>query len=65
MIIRQLAPADVQAYKRIRLQALRENPEAFSSSWEEESAFTDQEWEERLVRIGFYRAEGFGSRANP
>lgn len=37
--IRQLVPADLPAFRVIRLQALRRHPEAFSSSYEEESVY--------------------------
>ena len=36
--IRALTPADVEAYRAIRLEALRLEPDAFASSYEEESA---------------------------
>lgn len=35
MEIRQLTPADVEAYWPVRLRALREEPQAFGSSYEE------------------------------
>jgi RimJ/RimL family protein N-acetyltransferase len=38
-MIRRLVPADVDAYRAVRLDALRLHPEAFSSSYEEESAY--------------------------
>ncbi len=37
MIIRRLSPADAAAYRRVRLRGLRENPEAFGSSYGEEA----------------------------
>lgn len=39
MNIRQLTAADAESYRIIRLQALQEHPEAFSSSFEEESQY--------------------------
>ncbi|MFL6656936.1 MAG: GNAT family N-acetyltransferase [Massilia sp.] len=36
MLIRRLVPADAVSYQTLRLQALRETPTAFSSSYEEE-----------------------------
>jgi GNAT superfamily N-acetyltransferase len=36
--IRRLAGSDAPQYRELRLRALREHPEAFTSSWEEESA---------------------------
>lgn len=36
MEVRRLQPADARAYRALRLRALREHPEAFTSSYEEE-----------------------------
>lgn len=36
VVIRQLLPADAPAYQALRLNALREHPQAFTSSFEEE-----------------------------
>ena len=36
MEIRRLAPADAPAYRALRLRALREHPEAFTSGYEED-----------------------------
>ncbi|MBC5782756.1 GNAT family N-acetyltransferase [Ramlibacter sp. USB13] len=36
MQIRRLAPADALSFRSLRLRALREHPDAFTSSWEEE-----------------------------
>jgi GNAT superfamily N-acetyltransferase len=38
----------LQAYVSLRLMSLRQNPEAFSSNYAREAAFTDEQWEERL-----------------
>lgn len=38
MEIRRLTTADAPAYRALRLQGLREHPEAFTSSWEEDEA---------------------------
>jgi ribosomal protein S18 acetylase RimI-like enzyme len=38
MQIRRLTAADVTAYRALRLRALREHPEAFTSSYEEDAA---------------------------
>ncbi|MBC7378786.1 MAG: GNAT family N-acetyltransferase [Burkholderiaceae bacterium] len=37
MQIRRLQPSDASAYRELRLRALREHPEAFTSSFEEEA----------------------------
>jgi ribosomal protein S18 acetylase RimI-like enzyme len=38
MQVRRLAAADASAYRALRLRALREHPEAFTSSYEEDAA---------------------------
>lgn len=44
-----LTPSDVDEYRRVRLRALAEHPEAFRSDAEEEAARPTQWWEERLA----------------
>jgi RimJ/RimL family protein N-acetyltransferase len=39
--VRRLTPDDVQAYRQVRLRALREEPTAFSSSYDEERDLPD------------------------
>ncbi|MDQ5922697.1 MAG: hypothetical protein QG644_405 [Patescibacteria group bacterium] len=41
-------PADLEDYKNIRLEALREYPEAFGRKLENEINKTEKEWEEEL-----------------
>lgn len=48
MDVRRLTPADAAAYRALRLRALREHPEAFTSSYEEESERPQAQSEERL-----------------
>ncbi len=48
MIIRLLTKLDSAKYKSLRLEALKNNPEAFSSSYEEEKDMTIQQTEARL-----------------
>ncbi|EFE42627.1 GNAT family acetyltransferase, putative [Trichophyton verrucosum HKI 0517] len=47
-----VAPSDLVAlcsrYRTARLRALKTYPEAFSSKYERESAFTDEQWAQRL-----------------
>ena len=47
--IARLAPADVEAYRRVRLRALGENPESFRSNAEEEAAKPLSWWHQRLA----------------
>jgi GNAT superfamily N-acetyltransferase len=55
--IRQIKPDEWQLLKRVRLGALGDAPEAFSSTLERETAFADDTWQER-TRDG---AEGIKS----
>ena len=48
MQVIQINPGRWQEYKELRLKSLRDNPLAFDSSPEEEEAFTDKEWQEKL-----------------
>lgn len=46
--LRELGPEDATAYRELRLRGLREHPEAFGSSFEEESAMSLETVAERL-----------------
>ncbi|OZI71744.1 GNAT family N-acetyltransferase [Bordetella genomosp. 12] len=46
--IRPLGPQDASDFKALRLAALRETPEAFGSSYEEEQLVTVEEWARKL-----------------
>lgn len=48
MEIRRLTPADASAYRELRLRALREHPEAFTSSYEEDSHLPVEVSQQRL-----------------
>src|SRR3954468_20588276 len=52
MDIRRLTPADAAAYRELRLRALREHPEAFTSSWEDEAQRPIAASEQRLGAAG-------------
>jgi ribosomal protein S18 acetylase RimI-like enzyme len=43
--------ADVAAYRRLRLLALRSDPSAFGSTYERELSFDDQRWKNRLGSV--------------
>lgn len=49
MEIRQLSPADAQAYQSLRLLALQESPTAFSASYDDEAGRSVEEVSARLV----------------
>lgn len=46
--VRRLDARDVESYREIRLEGLKDHPEAFSSSWEAEAAKPAAWWTERL-----------------
>lgn len=45
-------------YRELRLAALKTDPEAFSSSYEEEAKFSVGKWKERMKGVVFALAEG-------
>lgn len=47
--VERLTPSDVDEYRRVRLRALAEHPEAFRSDAEEEAAKPMRWWQERLA----------------
>ena len=49
MLIRTLTPADAAAYRELRLAALRDHPEAFSTDYREDAALPLAEFEKRLT----------------
>ncbi len=59
--IRALAGVDVEAYRTIRLEALRLEPDAYASSLEEESAMALETFEGRLT--GKFGGTTFGAFA--
>ncbi|WP_119272955.1 GNAT family N-acetyltransferase [Taklimakanibacter deserti] len=48
--LRRLGASDAEAFRDVRLEGLRHHPEAFGSSWEEESERPLAWFEERLER---------------
>lgn len=48
--IRQLSPADLEAYRAVRLEALQLEPGVFGSNYGREAAFTTGVWQQRLSR---------------
>lgn len=48
--VRPLGEEDWQEYRSVRLEALRESPEAFVATFEEESEIPESEWRDRMVR---------------
>lgn len=58
--VRVLDKDEWQAYREIRLRALRESPEAFVATVEEEEAFTEEQWRDRMERSRRILAEDDG-----
>ena len=56
MQIRRLAPADALSYRTLRLRALREHPDAFTSSWEEDREQPVEAAAARLAAQAFWGA---------
>ncbi|WP_078544925.1 GNAT family N-acetyltransferase [Litchfieldia alkalitelluris] len=59
MEIRQLNPNDSEIYKILRLEALKNNPEAFSSSFEEEENDSLEKYELRFKGINSFTYGAF------
>jgi ribosomal protein S18 acetylase RimI-like enzyme len=54
--IRRLAPADAPSFRTLRLRALREHPDAFTSSWEDDREQPLEACAARLARHAFWGA---------
>lgn len=57
---RVLSEADWQVYRDLRLEALRESPDSFVASYDEESQYDEQLWREQLRRARRLLAERNG-----
>lgn len=49
VIIRPARPEDLHPYRELRLEALREHPEAFSADYETDLSQPEQYWRERFL----------------
>lgn len=54
MNIRILTKADWKIWKQLRLEALQNTPESFRSSYEEELAWSDQEFQSELQNSNIF-----------
>ena len=57
--IEPITPLNVLVFKAVRLRALRDAPEAFSSTYAKEAQFSDSEWLTRVERMNGERGVGF------
>lgn len=55
--IRVLGEDEWEAYRQARLRALKESPEAFAATYEEETEFDESLWRERMTRSARLVAE--------
>jgi hypothetical protein len=56
VLVRETVIDDWQALRDIRLEALRDAPSAFGSSYEREAAFGEPDWLRRIARGGNFLA---------
>lgn len=57
--IRRLNTEDIQLYREIRLELLKEEPSKFGSSFDEESMFEEKMWFNRLAKNNVYNLAYF------
>lgn len=55
--VRVLTDDDWELYKRFRLAALQESPDAFAADYETEQAYDDAQWHDRMARASRLVAE--------
>ncbi|WP_392467383.1 GNAT family N-acetyltransferase [Arsenicicoccus cauae] len=58
LTVRVLTDDDWELYRTIRLAALKESPDAFAATYDEERDFSDDLWHERMARATRLVAEG-------
>ena len=54
--IRQLQPAEWEKLREVRLSALAESPGAFFATLEQEQAYDEQKWRQRLAETAYFGA---------
>ncbi|MBU8880482.1 GNAT family N-acetyltransferase [Bacillus sp. FJAT-29790] len=61
MNIRLLKPSDANDYRKVRLEALKNHPEAFASSYEEEVETSAEVYESRFLSVDSFTFGAFES----
>jgi GNAT superfamily N-acetyltransferase len=56
VLVRETVMGDWQALRDIRLEALRDAPTAFGSTYEHEAAYSEAHWRDRISRGGTFLA---------
>ena len=56
VLVRETVAQDWQALRDIRLAALQDAPDAFASTYAEQAAFTEADWQDRISRGGTFLA---------
>jgi GNAT superfamily N-acetyltransferase len=52
VLVREVVARDWEDFRGIRLEALRDAPEAFGSTYQREVAFAEADWQRRIARGG-------------
>jgi GNAT superfamily N-acetyltransferase len=56
VLVRETVAQDWRALRDIRLAALQDAPDAFASTYAEQAAFTEADWQDRISRGGTFLA---------
>ena len=48
IIVKRMEAADVDTFRRVRLEALRAEPDSYASSYDDWAAYSPEEWKQRL-----------------
>jgi GNAT superfamily N-acetyltransferase len=56
VLVREVIAGDWEAFRDIRLEALRAAPEAFGSTFAREATFAEADWQRRITRRGNFLA---------
>lgn len=49
IFVRPIASADWPAYREVRLKALKDSPQAFGGTWQQEARLHEQDWSARAI----------------